>query len=206
MRGESLNRIVSNYAALQETFEESKNAVTDTELKARIIGVSSQMTTFSFLFGCRLGGLILNHSDNLNQTLQQVNLSATEGQAVANLTVQTLQSLRSDSMFDFFWRNVLQTKENLDVDDPTLPRRRKTPRRLETGNGEPSFPDSPKDLYRQVYFEAIDLVVNAIKARFNQPGFQVYRNLEELLLTFKLQVRKPLIGLLLLVIHFMLGK
>ena len=39
-----------------------------------------------------------------------------------------------------------------------------------------------KDYYRQHYFEAIDLVVNCIKDRFQQPGYEVYRNLEQLLL------------------------
>ena len=34
-----------------------------------------------------------------------------------------------------------------------------------------------------MYFEALDLVVNCIiKARFHQPGYVMYKNLEELLI------------------------
>jgi len=63
-----------------------------------------------------------------------------------------------------------------------LPRRRKAPKRLEVGCGEPSHPQSPKDLYRRFYFEALDLVISAINSRFDQPGYQTYKNLQELLL------------------------
>ena len=59
----SLGSVIANYAALQETFEESIDTVTDTEVKSRLIGVSAQMKTINFLFGTLLGELILKHSD-----------------------------------------------------------------------------------------------------------------------------------------------
>ena len=37
------------------------------------------------------------------------------------------------------------------------------------------------DFYRQHYFEASDRVICAIKDRFNQLGYAVYRNLEDVL-------------------------
>ena len=38
------------------------------------------------------------------------------------------------------------------------------------------------DLYRPIYFEAIDTVVTSIRDRFDQPGFKVYNNLERLVI------------------------
>jgi hypothetical protein len=35
---------------------------------------------------------------------------------------------------------------------------------------------------KKQYFEALDLVVNCMKDRFDQPGYQVYRHLEDVLL------------------------
>lgn len=35
--------------------------------------------------------------------------------------------------------------------------------------------------YRQVYYEALDIAVNNILNRFDQPGFSVYSNVEQLL-------------------------
>ena len=45
VHGDSLSSIISNYAILQDTSEKSKDEVTDTEMKSRIIGVSAQMTS-----------------------------------------------------------------------------------------------------------------------------------------------------------------
>ena len=47
---------------------------------------------------------------------------------------------------------------------------------------EAEFHSDCKPLHRQQYYEALDLVTTSIKERFHQKGFQVYRNLEDLLL------------------------
>ena len=39
-----------------------------------------------------------------------------------------------------------------------------------------------KPILRQLYYEAIDLAINCIKDRFQQPGYTVYCQLENLLL------------------------
>ena len=70
VRGDSLGSVISNYAILQDTFEQSKNEVTDTEIKSRINGVSAQMTSFEYLFGTLLGECILRNVDTLSKTLQ----------------------------------------------------------------------------------------------------------------------------------------
>ena len=66
--------------------------------------------------------------------------------------------------------------------EPQLPRRSKRPRRYDDGLAESEFHDTPKAHFRQHYFEALDLAVNCIKDRFDQPGYKVYSNLEQLLL------------------------
>ena len=52
---------------------------------------------------------------------------------------------------------------DLDVNDPVLPRRRKVPRRFE-GDAPPEYPPTPKDMYRRVYYEALDLLVQTIQS------------------------------------------
>ena len=37
-------------------------------------------------------------------------------------------------------------------------------------------------MFRQNYYEALDLVINSFKDRFDQPGYRTYKNLQELLL------------------------
>lgn len=93
-----------------------------------------------------LGQLILVHSDNLSRTLQKKDISAAEGQEVADLTVKTLSKIRSDDNFELFWKKVLVCAD-LEVDEPHLPHQRKVPKRFEAGSAEPEHPSSPVDHY-----------------------------------------------------------
>ena len=43
------------------------------------------------------------------------------------------------------------------------------------------FLQTVKDPLRHKYFEAQDLVISCMKARFDQPGYKKFRNVEELL-------------------------
>ena len=181
--GDSLGSVVSNYAILQDTFEQSKDEVTDTEIKSHIIGVSAQMTSFEYLFGTLLGECILRNIDNLSKTLQNPEMSAAEAQDIVKLTTSTLQSIRTTEMFDQFWAQVIQyASGGINVGSPELSRKWKAPRRLEIGCGEPSFAQSPKDLYRRHYFEALDLALEAIRDRFDKDVYHTYKNLQDVLL------------------------
>ena len=60
VRAEALQNILENYEVLHELWIESVDAVTDTEMKARILGVESQMKGFDYFLWCcprRLGSL-----------------------------------------------------------------------------------------------------------------------------------------------------
>ena len=104
---------------------------------------------------------------------QKETLPAAEGQECAALTVKTLQSLS--------WKKVNAASKNFNVEDPSLSRKRKTPKRLKSGSAEAEFHATPKDYFRFEYFKALDLVINSIQDRFSQTGYEVYCNLQELL-------------------------
>lgn len=181
VRAQAFKSIIANYEALRMLWEESLSFVKETEMKSRIQGVLSCMQTFDYFFGVSLGELVLKHSDNLSKTLQSTAMSAAEGQKVAAMTVSALQSIRSDDMFDLFWELVSKKATELDVDEPKLPRQRKRPRRYDEGQSDGNFPHAVQDHYKRIYFEVLDLVINGIKNRFDQPGYKIYSNLEELL-------------------------
>ena len=44
------------------------------------------------------------------------------------------------------------------------------------------FHSSIEDHYRTVYYEVLDLVTTGITERFDQPGYEIYQNVEELIL------------------------
>ena len=183
VRADSLASIICNYEALQSTWEEATEVARDTETKARIGGVAAQMKRFDFLFGVMLGEMLLRHSEYLSKTLQKKTISAAEGQHVGKMVIDTLQSLRTEESYDLFWTKVSTMAEspNIDVEEPQLPRRRKVPKRYD-GLTDADFHGTPKAYYRQLYYEAIDNIVGSLTNRFDQPGYEVYCKLEDLLI------------------------
>lgn len=128
-----------------------------------------------------LGELLLGHTDNLSKALQASHISAAEGQKVVEMTVSTLTSLRTEEMFTLFWSKVTKIASDNGVADPVLPRQRKRPKRFESGTSEVCYPETVQDFYCPKYYEALDLVVNMVKSRFDQDGYKMYVNLEQLL-------------------------
>lgn len=98
------------------------------------------------------------------------------------MTVSTLELMRSDQQFDMFWSKVTQKANELEISEPVLPRTSKQPVRYEDGQGEAYYLDTPKSLYKVVYFSSLDVIISCIKTRFDQPGYQVLRQLESLML------------------------
>ena len=182
VRAAMLKSVMDNYEVLLEVWKEAQRSHLDDEMKARIVGVETLMHSFDFLFGVFLGELILRHSDNLSKTLQQKTLSAAEGQQIARLTVQVLQSLRDSERYSAFYSRVVQEQVRFGVSEPLLPRKHCAPQHFEDGSSAGYFHPTAEDHYRQIFFEAIDHVIQAIRNRFDQPGYGIYQNLEALIL------------------------
>ena len=182
VRAASLASVKDNYQVLQELWDEALDVAKDSDTRARIIGVQHSMTTFEYFFGLLLGERILKHTDNLSKTLQNPSLSASDSQEIAELTCTTLASIRNDESFDLFWENVLLQQNHMGINEPALPRKRKAPARLEVGTGDSHYPLTPKDLYRQQYFQCLDLIVGFIKDRFNQPDYNTLKQVENVLI------------------------
>ena len=157
---DALTSILENYQILQTAWEQATEVSMDTEIKARILGVSTQMSKFDFLFGIVLGQLILGHSDNLSKTLQKKTCSAAKGQEVAYMVIKTLQGIQTEQSFDLLWAKLAKLSETLDVDEPQLPRRRKVPLRYEDGLASCHFHDTPKVYYRLYILKQLIIVLN----------------------------------------------
>ena len=132
VRGDSLESIIETYDVLRQTWEESlEEGQLNTEVKARIIGVSNQMETSDFYFGVKVIKLILQMTDNLSRTLQHEHLSASEDQSIAQCTIKTLESMRSEESWELFWTSLCLETTKIGIPDAELPRKRKRPARLE---------------------------------------------------------------------------
>ncbi len=77
-------------------------------------------------------------------------------------------------------RPVLASKN--DINDPVLPRRRKRLSRFEEGQAPYTYAETPEDMFRKIYYKAFDLLIQSINNRFDQPGYQAYCCLQNLLM------------------------
>ena len=110
----AIHSIVENYPALKELWTWSLDNCSDTEMKARILGVDYNMMKFDFFYGLALGECILRYADSLSTTLQRPNLSAAEGQSITSMTVN-LGNLRSQKNY-LFWADVMNKAEERDIE------------------------------------------------------------------------------------------
>ena len=163
VRGETLDSIINNYEQLMSLWEWSLEKLTNTEMKARIHCTISHMKKIDFFFVCRLGGTILNQTDNLSRALQKSTLSAVEAHDLPAKVLAVLRKERSDECFKEIWKKLLSNKNSYAlVDSPVLPRRRKIPARYNDGEDQHHHKDVQL-LYRQLYYDAYDYVISGIK-------------------------------------------
>ena len=63
-------------------------------------------------------------------------MCAAEAQAIAGKTIQTLNDMRTDDMFDLFWNNMECLRMCTDNEESLLPGERRSPKHLEIREGE----------------------------------------------------------------------
>ena len=148
------------------------------------------MRTFRFFFGLCLGYRLFSITDHLSKTLQHERMSAVSSQVITNHTIDTISSMRSDECFNLFYELVVKKSEkHSEIQQPSLPRKRNRPSysilQFVEGNGVGSSDEYAKTInaqYKKIYFEAIDNLVEALKDRFQQPSYQTFSAVEELLI------------------------
>ena len=91
-----------------------------------------------------------------------------------------LKSLRNQEKFQLFYQKILLDQQHFAVS--ALPRKRRAPQRLQVGSTEGDTHSSVEEYYRMLNYEAIDLAMEAITERFDQPGYTIYSNLENFIL------------------------
>ena len=98
---------------------------------------------------------------------------------LVNLVLVSLRTKRTDAKLDKFWNELISEVLQLDVEEPTLPQKPKMPKHLDEFASH-HFYKTPKDLYRRIYFEAYDNVIQEIEKRFQQKDFLIYRNIQDI--------------------------
>ena len=190
IRAGCFQKIINNYPLLLTLWDECLEEKLDTDTKARIVGCQKQMRSFSFFFGLQLGRKLYGMTDTLSKTLQLENMSAIDGKEQADLVIETLEGMREDELFLCFYETVKKEASEISgIGAPSLPRKRKNPNYSiliyldgVKSTDESYAPATPYEHYKNIYTNALDAIINSIKDRFDQPGFQIFSNIEDLLL------------------------
>ena len=176
--------IIENYSYIMELWNECLvNENLTAEIKSRVIGCQIQMGKFDLFFGLRLGHRLYSHTDNLSKSLQSKKMSAASSKRLANLTISLLQSVRVE---EFCFE---QNERTAFISEPKLLCKRRARdysiiNYFSSSSNEESnayHPNTPRDYYRVIYYEALDSLITSLKERFNQPCVKAFENLESLL-------------------------
>ena len=185
VRAESLRSIISNYEVIQQLMEEildEYRGVTEATSVAR--GILATMERFSFFkfFGVFVSERFFTITDTLSKAVLRKSLCAVEAQMYAALTLARLKEERNEEHFNSLWEDLLVKCSKFGVEEPTLPRKRRAPTRLDEASTSTHHDDTPRDMYRRLYFEIVDKLIGEIERRFNSPTFSLYSKVETVLM------------------------
>ena len=164
VRTRAINAVLTNYRLLQETLEIIKEGKDEYALKA--IGYLNSIDKFSTYFGLELSNLVFSATEQLSITLQGTDTSLQQAVQAAKLAVHYMERQRNDAAYDSFYSYVLAKSESL-TDQPTLPRQRRLPKRIDSGSTAHQF-DNPKVYFKKQYFEVLNVITAELKRRFQQ--------------------------------------
>ena len=180
VRTGAINTILNNWEELYATFCEVRD--TDhTVYGDRAGGLKVQMEKFQTFFGLQLAVLIFNVAETLSTGIQGKQTSAQDAFTAAKTATTTLTRKRNDAEFKTFFSSVLEQRHSIITDEPILPRVRRINIRIDDGSQNHAFNDV-QDYFRKQYYEALDIVINDIKRRFQQDNFTLVSKIEKLLL------------------------
>ena len=115
---------------------------------------SAKMVQFQPNVGLKLSFLVFSCTDQLSRTLQGRDITIQEAMGGDVLAESHLRRQRNEEAFDRFYDFVIELSENL-TEELELPRKK-------SEEAESLHHETPKDLYRQMYFEVYDVVCNEL--------------------------------------------
>ncbi|KAF0288603.1 Zinc finger MYM-type protein 1 [Amphibalanus amphitrite] len=159
-----LASVVSNYGAIQDCLDAlaAPGPGKRSGVSATASGLAQQMGTFDFFFCLHLGLHLMRMVTPVMKAVQGQKQTVAENLQMIR-TLGTLVDAQRPR-FDQFWERVQTARAGLKVGEPKLRRKSTVPRRLDSG-GEAYQPENPRDAYRKVFYEAIDMLSQQLRGR-----------------------------------------
>ena len=162
----AIEAVLKDYKILLETLEEI-NQTTHDEYGMKAGGILETLLKFQTLFGLQLAYILFGASESLSRSLQAKDLSLQEALSAVNLAKSFYERQRNDQAFKSYYDKAVRTAQELQIEEPKLPRYRRAPRRLDQGSRPHQFA-TPMEYFRQQYNEACALLIGELNDRFEQ--------------------------------------
>ena len=163
VRHASIASILRNYSIIQSALEEITQG--HDELSPKASGMASKMNYFDTFFGHKLAHLIFSAAEQIS--MQRISLYKRQFTVLG-----FLQHIYCP------WETTKSSEVIHDcvglIAKPTLPCRRKAPKRFDDG-ASPQTYETPKDRHRRMYFEVTELIAGEVERPFIQKDLGIIR-------------------------------
>ena len=177
VRTGAINAVIKNYPAILQALQITVDTSYD-DYGRRANGLLAQLQRFDTYFGLKLSYLVFSGTEQTSINLQSKNTSVQDALSCAEVARSYTNRLRCDCSFEEFYAVVVKEAQQC-TEEPTLPRYRRPPKRLDQGAAPHQF-NSVEDYYRSLYFQVLDLVSEQILSRFSQESMSIPKELENI--------------------------
>ena len=119
-RHESINSILQNYTAVQDTLAEV-TAHDKSEAETKANALHATMCKFTFYISVVTGLRIFARTEALSKTLQGKSMTAAAAVQAAKLTHSNIQHVREDNAWSSLWTSCVNEAASFEVDSPCAP-------------------------------------------------------------------------------------
>lgn len=158
----------------------SEDPDVDSSIAAKASGFLQRMYSFEFLFLLYTLIEIFDRIEILNADLQHMELCVVDSFRKIEAVTFGLESSR-DSKFNKIWLDSNKTAQELDVEEPDFPRKRKN------RNTNNAF-TSPEQYFKKLYCEVFDQVYCSLKSRFDTNAGRFFKTLEKFVICDEVDV------------------
>ena len=181
VRTAAVDSVLKNYLVLLEALEKISEDACTSDAKAKAAGLATCLEQFRTYFGLKMCQLVFSATEQLSTTLQAKAITAEISIQGRDTTLAYLQRQRCEEAFNSFYDSVVQEASDK-TDEPKLPRQRKIPKQMDDSVDNYQH-RTPRDYYRQQYFEVLDILLGEIEQRLTQTSLSILGEMEEVLIS-----------------------
>ena len=178
IRVAAMTTVLGQLRCVPDALDEISTGNGDTATRAR--GLCDKFSSGVTILALQMALVVFEPLEELCKSLQARTQTVSGMRQAADKVIAFLQSQRSQESFLFVYVNANDIIKSQELDEITMPRVRKAPKRLDDGSAPHAAP-TPEAYYRAEYYKLVDSAIMQLKDRFCQPGIDDVISMENCL-------------------------